>query len=350
MPIAAAIGPIVGGVMGMIGSHKAGGAISGANTAAATGVQDATKAGQANIQNAITSGQGGVNQSLQDAIARMTQSGTDATGTVNNATTNANSSLQALLDQSKGNLDPYLKTGQQGATDLGKYTAGGGPQFKFNYDDYKNSDAYKFQLDQGTQAINNSMSSRGLANSGAALKDLTNYGQGLASTYYDNAFQRAQSQFQTNQNSSLQNLMAATNVGQTATNQFQGAQAMFGAPQATNTLNAGYFGGNTNLSIAQMLSQMGNQSAQFNSQTGMQGNEFGANLGLQGANDAGKFMVGAGQGQAAGTMGMFNNLGGALSGIGGLFKPQPGPAGLGGLDRNIYTGPPSGGGGGGGWD
>ena len=49
------------------------------------------------------------------------------------------------------------------------------------FDTFHNSDGYQFRLNQGTDAINNNYAARGMLQSGAAMKALTNYGQGAAS-------------------------------------------------------------------------------------------------------------------------------------------------------------------------
>lgn len=54
------------------------------------------------------------------------------------------------------------------------------------YNNYLNSTGYKFQLDQGTNALNGSAAARGLLNSGSNAKALTQYGQGLASQNFNN--------------------------------------------------------------------------------------------------------------------------------------------------------------------
>ena len=51
---------------------------------------------------------------------------------------------------------------------------------------FASSPAYKFAFDQGTEALNRSMASKGLANSGTRLAELTKYGQGLAGQQYFN--------------------------------------------------------------------------------------------------------------------------------------------------------------------
>lgn len=315
-----AIGGLVGDLFGFLGSGRAAKSISDAYIAAEHGVLGAVDWGKQNVGGAITAGQGTVNQSLLDAIQRMTQAGNTAAGAVGGATSDANNTLQNLLTNMGEKLNPYLQAGGQGISDLAKYASGGGPKFSFNYDDYKNSDAYKFQLEQGQQAINNQMAARGLANSGATLKELTNYGQGLASTYYNDAFNRAQQTFQTNQNTTLSNLLALSGQGLQATNQLQGAEALFGAPQAQNTLNAGYYTGNTNMGIAQLLSQLGMQGSEFNANLGVQGNEFLANQGLLGSQLAGNYAVGAGTAHAGGILGQNQAITGGLTDILGLIS------------------------------
>lgn len=275
---------------------RAANAVSDSNIAAEHGVLDATANGQQGITNALGQGRNDLTAARDTAVSG-----------VNTATQGANSTLHDVLMSQTANLDPYLGAGQQGATDLATYAKDGGPKFSFNYDDYKNSDAYKFQLDQGTQAINNSASASGLGNSGATLKALTNYGQGLASTYYQQAFQNAQSQFQTNQNTTLANLGALINTGQNATSQYNAATSNYGNTAAQNNINAGVYGGNTNMTVAQLLSQQG-----------LQGSEFSGALGEQGAKTAGDFAVGAGEAHAGGILSQGDILNKGISDLAGL--------------------------------
>lgn len=283
-------------ILGYNDAGRAAKSISDANIAAEHGVLGATSDAQHGISNALDQGRTDLTGARDTAISG-----------VNDATHGANATLHDVLMSQTGNLDPYLAAGQQGATDLATYAKGGGPKFSFNYDDYKNSPAFQFQMDQGTNAINNSASARGLGSSGATLKELTNYGQGLASTYYNQAFDRAKSTFDTNQNTTLANLGALINTGQNATNQYDTAMSNYGDRASTNTTNAGYFGGNTNLSVAQLLSQQG-----------LQGSEFSGQLGEQGAKTAGDFAVGAGTAHGAGIIGQGAALGKGVSDLAGL--------------------------------
>lgn len=48
----------------------------------------------------------------------------------------------------------------------------------------QNTPGYQFQFDQGQKALTNSLAAKGLLNSGAAVKAMERYGQGLATTNY----------------------------------------------------------------------------------------------------------------------------------------------------------------------
>ena len=60
----------------------------------------------------------------------------------------------------------------------GSSGAGGGADYSAFYD----SPDYKFTFEQGNKAVNAGLAARGLSNSGRAMKELTKYGQGAAST------------------------------------------------------------------------------------------------------------------------------------------------------------------------
>jgi hypothetical protein len=118
---------------------------------------------------------------------------------------------------------------------------------------------YNFQLQQGQAAVDSSGAARGMQLSSATLKDLTRFGQGLASGAYQQ------------QLGNLGNLM---NLG-------QNSAALSGAAAQ-----------NTGTNIANLTSNLGNNIA---------GNQ-----------------IGAGTAAAAGTVGQANAIGGALSNIGNL--------------------------------
>jgi hypothetical protein len=104
------------------------------------------------------------------------------------------------------------------------------------------SPAYKFRLDQGLEAINRSAQSRGTLLTGGTLKDLTGYAQGLASTEYDNEWQR---QFglaglnanigMGNANRTLSGLLGLSGYGLNAAGGMAGAYGNYGQAQAGGT-------------------------------------------------------------------------------------------------------------------
>jgi len=288
---------LVSGLLGFSAVGRAGNAINDANIAAEHGVLNATD-----------SAQKGVQQQLGSNAINVGAAGDTAKNMVADATTNANNALSNTLSASKANFDPYLAAGQAGAAGLAD-RATNLPQFDFGKANFQdpNDPAYQaqqFQLKQGSEAINNSASATGLANSGNVLKALTGYGQSLANTYYDQAFQRAKSTFDTNQNASLANLTAAAGTGLNAAGQYNNALLNVGGQQAANTIGAGVYGGNTI-----------NNNALFNAQQGLQGEEYIGNAGIGGSKLAGDYAVNGAQGRAAGILGQGNSLSNIIGGI-----------------------------------
>lgn len=288
---------LFGDVMGYIDTGRAAKSISDANIAAEHGVLGATGAGQSAISSQL-----GTNTS------RIDNAGAD----VNTATASANGSLQDYLKGIQGNLAPAIQSGAQGNQQLQDY-AKSNPQFHApTAAEVQATPGYQFQLQAGSDALTNQASARGLSQGGGTLAALTQYGQGLAGTYYQNAFNNAQSQFQTNQNSTLANLSALIGSGATANGQNSQAVLGLGGQQAQNTIGAA----NTNATLQQYLAGLNTQ-----------GTETGANLGLQGARTAGDFAVGAGTAHASGIIGQGAALTQGVGDLAGLITQIPGLGG-----------------------
>lgn len=92
-----------------------------------------------------------------------------------------------------------------------------------DYSAFYESPDYKFALEQGTRAANSGLAARGLSNSGRAMKELTRFGQGLASQ-----------QLNTYRNS----LAALAGVGQTTGTNLAGLGASTGANIGQSYQNA----------------------------------------------------------------------------------------------------------------
>ena len=73
-----------------------------------------------------------------------------------------------------------------------------GEEFSFTGEDLENDPGYKFGLDQGTQSIQRGQAARGNFLSGAAMKELSRFGQDYAGTKFDNAYSRNLSTWNTN--------------------------------------------------------------------------------------------------------------------------------------------------------
>jgi hypothetical protein len=82
-------------------------------------------------------------------------------------------------------------------------------------DAFTNSDGYQFRLNQGTRSVQAALGAKGLTDSGAALKSLTNYAQGAASSEFGNYLSALQGQQQTG----LSAASAQAGVGQNYANQ-----------------------------------------------------------------------------------------------------------------------------------
>ena len=122
--------------------------------------------------------------------------------------------LDSSWGQSSSWLTPYI---DQGATALNNYRSmlGLAPDapvfdnFNFDFSNYQNSDAYKFLMDQGTQAIMRSSAAGRRLGGGQTAIDLMQFGQGLASQEYGNEFARQLSSYTTNRQSQAMGYDAA---------------------------------------------------------------------------------------------------------------------------------------------
>ena len=158
--------------------------------------------------------------------------------------------------QARADQQPFLTAGtgavNQLAIDLkpGGRFAGTTP-FDFRYD--QNTDpGYGFRFDQGMRGVNASMAAKGMGISGAGIKGATEFGQGMGSQEYNNAFNRYVTGFNANtgeRNQLYNRLAGVAGTGQTTAGQI--------ASQGMNTAsNLGSMGANmaSNIGNAYMTS------------------------------------------------------------------------------------------------
>ena len=75
---------------------------------------------------------------------------------------------------------------------------GSAKNFSYSAQDFQVDPGYQFALDQGLQAVQRSAASKGLLNSGGAVKAVNDYAQGQADQQYSTAYNRAQNTYQQN--------------------------------------------------------------------------------------------------------------------------------------------------------
>lgn len=108
------------------------------------------------------------------------------------------------------------------------------------FTNYLNSTGHQFQLDQGSKAITGSAAARGLLNSGATAKALTEYGQNLATGSFNNYL----NQLGALSNQGYNATTAVANAGvQAGSNAAQYTQAAGGAVSSGINGALGQFGG-----------------------------------------------------------------------------------------------------------
>lgn len=123
-----------------------------------------------------------------------------AASTQAGAANNATAAELGMYNTTAANVAPWLTAGQTSLQRLMAGTQPGGefaqtPYQPFTMDQFHPDPGYQFQLQQGTNAIENQMSKSGGANSNN-MKGLMSYSQGLANTDYQQALNNYITQFQ----------------------------------------------------------------------------------------------------------------------------------------------------------
>jgi len=138
----------------------------------------------------------------------------------------------------------------------------------FSMADYQADPGYAFRLSEGMKGLQNSAAAKGLLSSGSTLKGITDYGQGMASQEYGNAYNR----YQTNRANQLNPLQSLMGSGQTAANTLTNAAGNLGqglgqAAAATGAANASAYM-NTGNALTNALSSGANMYMNYNNMQG----------------------------------------------------------------------------------
>ena len=162
----------------------------------------------------------------------------------------ANRAADLQMQQFERQVELQEPWRQAGITALNKLIPMSTEYTPFGMKQFQQDPGYAFRMQEGMKALERSAAARGGLLSGGMLRGAQQYGQGLASQEYMNAFNR----YQAERNARLNPLQSLAGVGQTATNQLGQAgqtmasnvgQALGAAAQARAS---GYIGGANALS------------------------------------------------------------------------------------------------------
>lgn len=215
----------------------------------------------------------------------INQAGLNAQNAINRASGEAQTGMATALAGANEYLSPYRTLGETGATGLNAALQPGGgltQQFSFGVNDLQADPGYQFTMAEGLKALERSASARSGALGGGAVKAALGYSQGLASTEFQNAYNRAANTFQMNRNNMLQGLQTALGYGLPAASTSSG-----------NTMNAAQYIGNT----------------------GMDAQRFSGDIGLRTALASGDVYLGGANAKAAGQIGSANAWGNMATGL-----------------------------------
>jgi hypothetical protein len=163
------------------------------------------------------------------------------------AENNASALQMQMFQQTQGNLAPFMTSGKNALAGLdfglGIGPNSGGPSGMgygslvkpFSAAQYQQSPGYSWQMSQGIDAVQNSASAAGGIGGGNTLKALTTYGQGLANTDYQQAYQNYVGQQQQQYNM----LSGVANSGQNAAANLGGLSSQVGNSVGNNIVGAG---------------------------------------------------------------------------------------------------------------
>lgn len=167
--------------------------------------------------------------------------GADASRSAGNtqadAARNASGVSQAQYRETVDNLHPWLQQGRLSLDQLSQQfgNANSPGNQAFGLQQFQQSPAYQFNLDQGMQAINKGANARGNFYAPQTLQDLSKFAQGNASNEFQNAF----SNYNTQNNNLFSRLQTLSGAGQNAAVQQGGFGAQTAGQIGSNMIGAG---------------------------------------------------------------------------------------------------------------
>jgi hypothetical protein len=161
----------------------------------------------------------------------------DAAGAQTAAANQANATQQGMFNTTQKNLSPYYTQGAGAIKGLNDKLANGTLGGNFTNADLNAYMApnYAFQLQQGQQALQNSQAADSGVLSGAALKGMQNFTQNTAA----GAYQQAYANWLSNQNLNYGQLMGIASLGENAAAMMGNNATQTGQSIAQNMIGAG---------------------------------------------------------------------------------------------------------------
>ena len=165
------------------------------------------------------------------------QASQNAANTQANSASQATAAQQAALDQQIALNQPFYNTGVAANRELSNQSPYTPAAFNFQADP-----GYAFTLAEGNKQMNATAAARGGLISGNALAAGQKYGQGLGSTYYQQAYNNYLANNTQNlqaYNTNTANKQFLANQGQSSANNTANSIGNFGNAAAANTIGAG---------------------------------------------------------------------------------------------------------------
>lgn len=171
-----------------------------------------------------------------------------------------------LAEQQREDFAPWRDVGEQALNQMWAGVQSGEflpEKFDPSQIDLESDPGYQFRMDQGVEALDKSAAARGRLQSGAQSKALVDYGQGMGSQEYSNAYARYSDQYakEADRRATQYNMLSGLSSG--------GQASAAGQAQATSNLASTSGNILSNLGNAQAQSQYAQGQARAGAYQGM---------------------------------------------------------------------------------
>lgn len=164
------------------------------------------------------------------------------------ATAQANATQRYIYDETRKDQQPWRQAGQVALGQLGSQDF----QRDFTANDFQKDPGYDFRMAEGMKALERSAAARGGLMSGGTLKALQGRSQDIASSEYQNAYNR----FNNDRTNRFNRLSSIAGLGQTANGQVAQAGQNYGNQVSANQIGLGNANAASHIQQAGQMRQM----------------------------------------------------------------------------------------------